>query len=260
MAKIGGDPLIALTIVSVFSGTLGALFIPFLGLPQVEVLPWLALSVIGHTAYRVFLARAYVEGDLGQVYPLARGAAPLLVALLGTIVIDEPLRPETLAGIVVLSSGIAVMTLRGGRIAAGLGLKSSGYALLTAALIAGYTLVDGLGGRIAASPLTYSAWLFLLNGIAIVVITSAVRGRRLGTTLARYWKPGIVAGAMSSGSYAIAIWAMTQAPIAVVAALRETSILFAALISVAILREPTSPWRAVGGALILCGLAVMRLA
>ncbi|MDQ3444602.1 MAG: DMT family transporter [Pseudomonadota bacterium] len=250
----------SLAMISMFSGMVGAIAIPWLGLPDARALPWLALSVFFHTGYRWFLARAYTWGDLGQVYPLARGTAPLLVALIGIWVLDETLHPLTLLGIAILSAGIMVMAFRGGRPAVHLGAHAVLFALSTSAFIAAYTVVDGLGGRASASPHIYAAWLLFLDGIAIFLVLLAARVPELATSLKRFWKPAFFGGLMSAAAYWIAIWAMTKAPIALVAAVRESSILFAALISVFILREPLSVWRSVAATLILLGLIVMRLA
>jgi drug/metabolite transporter (DMT)-like permease len=262
LVKIGASPLVSLALISMFSGMVGAVSIPLVGLPDARVLPWLALGVIFHTAYRWFLARAYTWGDLGQVYPLARGTAPLLVALVGMAALDEPLRPLSLFGILILSAGVMLMTFRGGGPAAHrhLGAHASLFALSTSAFIAAYTVVDGLGGRASASPHIYAAWLLFLDGIVIFLVLLAVRVPQLGATLRRCWKPAFIGGLMSAAAYWIAIWAMTKAPIALVAALRESSILFAALISAIVLREPLSLWRSVACMLMLIGLVALRLA
>jgi drug/metabolite transporter (DMT)-like permease len=258
VAKVGRDPLISLTVISVFGGLGGALAIPIVGLPERDVLPWLSLGVVLHTAYRFFLARAYAEGDLGQVYPLARGTAPLIVTVVVLVVIGERLSLAILAGMLVLSTGIVVITFRGDPRSARLGLRASAFALITSVFIAGYTLVDGLGAR-AGSPHAYAAWLFFLDGVAILLVAVALRGAQAVRAIGRHWKGGLAGGLMSAVAYWIAIWAMSEAPIAIVAALRETSVLFAALISMMILRVPPSLGRVLGGLLIIAGLVTIRL-
>ena len=258
VAKVGRDPLISLTVISAFAGLGGAAAIPMVGWPDRDALPWLSLGVVLHTAYRFFLGRAYAEGDLGQVYPLARGTAPLLVTLVGLVVIGERLSPAILAGMLALSAGIVVITFRGDPRSTRLSLRASAFALITSVFIAGYTLVDGLGAR-AGSPHAYAAWLFFLDGIAILLVAVALRGGEAVRAIGHHWKGGLAGGLMSAAAYWIAIWAMSQAPIALVAALRETSVLFAALISMMILRELPSRGRVLGGLLIICGLAAIRL-
>jgi drug/metabolite transporter (DMT)-like permease len=258
VAKVGADPLLSLTLISAFGGLGGGLAIPFLGPPEPAVIPWLALGVAFHTAYRFFLAQAYAEGDLGQVYPLARGTAPLIVTAVGLFVIGERLNLAALGGMAVLSVGIVVITFKGDPRSARLGLRASGFALITSVFIAGYTVVDGMGAR-AGSPHTYAAWLFFLDGFAILALTCALRGKKVLTAVGHHWRAGLGGGLMSAAAYWIAIWAMSRAPIAIVAALRETSVLFAALISLIILRKLPSRGRIVGGSLILAGLIGIRL-
>lgn len=259
VVKVGEDRLVAVTLITLFSALAGAAAIPLLGLPQPEALPWLALSVMLHTGYRIFLAQAYSTGDLGQVYPLARGTAPLLVALAAVTLFEEPLARSGLIGIVLLSAGIVALTLRGAGPRTAPGLHASLFALATSLCIAGYTLTDGFGARLNQSPHVYAAWLFFLDGVAIWAIAAIVRRDRLVPALARHWRAGLAAGVMSAAAYWIVIWAMTRAPVALVAALRESSVLFGALISVLILREPLSLWRASGAALILIGVVLIRL-
>ena len=259
--KIGSDRLIAVTLVSSFSGAIGAAAIPFVGVPGLQALHWLAASVLLHTAYKLFLARAYHAGDLGQVYPLARGVAPLLVTFAGLVALGEHITLLSLLGIVTLSVGIISMAFRGSdpSVAAPLGRQAIFLALVTSFFIAGYSLVDGAGARVAQSPHAYAAWLFFLDGIAIWFFTAWKRGPDLGAAVRSHWRVALGAGAMSAGSYWIAVWAMTQAPIALVAALRESSVLFATLISVFLLRERLMLWRILGSILIISGIAAITL-
>lgn len=259
IVKVGDDRFLSVTYITLFSGLAGLVMIPIVGVPIPAAWPWLATSVCCHTGYRLFLARAYTEGDLGQVYPLARGTAPLIVAIIGFTLIGEPLHTASLLGILVLCGGIMVMALRGGSLAAGMSRQGATFALVTSVFIAGYTLVDGLGARANGSPHSYAAWLFFLDAVVIFGIAGAVRGRRLIAATAQHWKPGLAAGVMSVAAYWIVIWAMTQAPIALVAALRESSVLFASVLSVALLHEHMSRWRAAGAVMILAGIVVIRL-
>ncbi len=258
VVKVGAAPLVSLALISAFSGLAGAVAIPVVGLPDQAAIPWLALSVVLHTAYRVFLARAYAEGDLGQVYPLARGTAPLLVTLATLVVLGEQLRPASIVGIAALSAGIIILTFRGGRTGS-LSVRATSFALITSAFIAAYTLVDGIGGRAGPSPHAYAAWLLFLDGVAILLVLGALRLPGLGVAVERHWKPALAGGMMSAAAYWIVIWAMASAPIALVAALRETSVLFAALISALVLREPPTVWRSAGALFIVAGIAGIRM-
>jgi drug/metabolite transporter (DMT)-like permease len=207
------------------------------------------------------LIESYRAGDLGQVYPIARGAAPLMTALTATLVVHEPLGLPAWSGIVLLAAGVLLLSLRGGRDLAALDRRAVGFALFTAVTICAYSIVDGIGARLAGAGKAnaYSCALFV--GIAPVVLVYALarRGTAVLPAMAPHWKTGLGGGVMAVISYSIAIWAMTVAPIAIVAALRETSVLFGALIAVVFLKEPLRANRMIAAAMILCGLLLLRI-
>jgi drug/metabolite transporter (DMT)-like permease len=173
--------------------------------------------------------------------------------------LHEPVGLVASVGIGVLGLGVILMSLKGRRRGAAFDPVAIGFALLTACVISGYTLVDGLGARAAGDPHAYSAAVFVINGIPLPLLVLWRRGVEGVKPALRLWLPGFAGGVMSLGSYWIAIWAMTVAPIALVAALRETSVLFAAIIAVVLLKEPLAPARIAAGVLILAGLALIRL-
>jgi drug/metabolite transporter (DMT)-like permease len=173
--------------------------------------------------------------------------------------VGESLGPYGWAGIIVLAGGILLLAIRGGRALQTFDVRSVGFALLTSLTITAYTLIDGLGARISGSALQYTVWLFLLSGGAMGIYGFATLGRRLAGELQRHWKMAVAGAILSTAAYAIAIWAMTVAPIALVAALRETSVLFAALLGVALLREPLLPARIAAACLVLAGVVLVRL-
>jgi len=216
-------------------------------------------SVAIHIVYYLTLAQAYRFGDLGQVYPIARGTAPLMTAMLATVWLDEGLGVYGWLGVVVLAAGILLLAVRGGRALEQFDTRSIGFALLTSLTITSYTLVDGLGARVSGSALQYTAWLFVLSGGAMAVYGFAYVGRRLSNDFAANWQLALTGAALSTAAYAIAIWAMTVAPIALVAALRETSVLFAALLGTVLLREPLLPARIVAALLVMAGVVLLRL-
>src|SRR5690606_26418037 len=203
--------------------------------------------------YRSFLIRAYEHGDLSQAYPLARGTAPLITALGGIFVLSEVPSSLSMAGILLLSLGTLLMSLRGGSMAT-LNPSAVGYALMTSLCIAGYTLTDGSGVRAAAPAASYATWLFGCDGLCAMAIGFFYRGPGLLAASARAWASRIRAGA-----YAIAMSAMTRAPVASVASLRETSILFAMLISVLALGEKMTRWRAAAALSIILGVVALRM-
>jgi drug/metabolite transporter (DMT)-like permease len=257
--KGGDDPLVSVTHVSLFSGTAALILLPLVALPRPDVWPWLALSALLHTAYRFFLIGAYRSGDLFHVYPIARGAAPLMTAI-GTLwLLGENIGALGFAAVVLLSGGVFLMSLRGGRLG-GLEPKAVAFAFGSAASTCAYTLVDGFGARLNGSGPGFALWMFVLNATTMQVIALAVRGPEVYATLSRSWPVPLGGGLMSMCAYFIVIWGMTKAPIALVAALRETSVLFAAVIATVLLKEPLTPWRIAASALVVAGVALLRLA
>ena len=249
---------------SISLATLGASIVvlpilPFVDFPSIEVWIWIAASVIIHTGYRLFLVKTYDVGDFAQSYPLARGIAPLITTVGAIIFIGEVPEGLTVLGIVVLSFGALLMSLRGSSDLSKFNRRAVGFALLTSMLIAGYTLTDGYGVRLANTASSYAAWLFFCDGLCSIAIGFLYRGRGLLTVLASEWKTNLLTGGLLAGSYWIIMWAMTKAPIASIAALRETSILFAMLISVLVLGERVTPWRVLATVFIVGGVVILRL-
>ncbi len=206
--KFGLDPFSTMALIAVASMAVAVPLVPIVGFPSAASWPWLAGSLALHLAYFIGLTEAYRTGDMGQVYPIARGTAPLLTALASYLLLGEDLGILGSSGIVVLVCGVVLVSVRGGRNLVRLDRRAVGYALFTAVSICGYSLVDGIGARKA------------------------------------YW---------------IVIWAMTVAPIALVAALRETSVLFGAAFAVVFLGEPLRPIRILAAVLIVAALALIRL-
>jgi drug/metabolite transporter (DMT)-like permease len=232
------------------------------GLPGAAAWPWLIASILIHIFYFAGLIESYRTGDLGQVYPIARGAAPLMTAIMTTMFVGENLGAAGWTGIVLLTAGVLLLSLRGGRGLATLDRKAVGFALFTAVSICAYSVVDGIGVR-AAGPGRAAAYsLVLFVGIApmVVVYALARRGVAVLPAMVPFWKIGLGGGALAVISYSIALWAMTAAPIAIVAALRETSVLFGALIAVLFLGEPLRAARVIAAAIIVVGLMLLRVA
>ena len=259
VVKIGLDQFLTVTLVSVAAGAVALACLPFTEVPAGSVWYWILASAILHTGYKIFLVQAYKAGDLGQVYPLARGAAPLIVAAVSLVALEEGLDSANLAGIGVLVAGVWQMSLRGGHQVRGLNRTAVLYALGTSCFIAGYTLVDGLGARQAASAMSYTIYLFVIDAVLIAIVCLAMRGWKGIRRMEGAWKSGLAGGALSLGAYWIAIWAMTQAPIATVAALRETSVLFAIVIATVVLKEKLTPWRLAAAFVISGGTLLLRL-
>ena len=252
----GGDPLLDTATVVAGSGFCGLLVVPFLPLPDPSAWKFAAASALIHWGYYVTLARAYHTGDLSFAYPLMRGTAPLLTTVLGIVFLRELPTPQVALGIVLISSGIVFIAFirRNPHPPA-----AAGWALANAAIIAAYTLVDGAGARTSGNALAYVTWLTFLESIAFLAWIYLHRGHASVAYVARGWKRGLVGGAASLAAYGIVLWAMTRAPVAAVAALRETSVLFAALIGAVWLREGLGLPRLAGAASVVLGIAALKM-
>jgi drug/metabolite transporter (DMT)-like permease len=259
LIKVGLDPLSSTTLIVFGSGAVALLMLPFVGMPAWAAGPWLIASVIIHLGYFAAHIEAYRAGDLGQVYPIARGAAPLMTATATTFLVGERLGVIGWGGIVALVAGVVLLSARGGRELTHIDRRAVGFALLTALTICTYSVVDGIGARLALNPLSYSLWLFA--GITVVMVPYALYrgGRDVIPAMQTYWRRGLVGGALQVASYGTVLWAMTLAPIAIVATLRETSVLFGAVIAVVVLKEPLRAMRIVAAILIVCGLVLIRI-
>jgi drug/metabolite transporter (DMT)-like permease len=258
--KRGLDPLTTTVLISLGAALVAATLLPVVGLPNAATWPFLAASVLIHLCYFAALIESYRAGDLGHVYPIARGSAPLMTAIATTLVIGERPAPLGWLAIVLLTAGVLLLSLRGGRDIERLDRRAVGFALATAVTICAYTVTDGAGARLAGNALAYALVLFV--GIGFVMSAYALIRRGLGALRAGrdQWVTGIAGGALQVGSYGIAVWAMTVAPIALVAALRETSVLFGTVIAVALLKEAPQASRIIAALMIVSGLALIRLA
>jgi drug/metabolite transporter (DMT)-like permease len=220
----------------------------------------MSASVIIHNFYYYFLLRAYAHGDLGHVYPIARGLGPLLVAILSGSLLGETLRFSEAIGVALISCGIIGLSLGGGFALAFRQGWGTTFAVLTGLTIAGYTIVDGLGARASGSALGYIAWLNILEGPWVLLIGFWRRGTRpaLQHVLTYGWRSAI-GGVIAAIGYGIAIWALSLGAMAHVAALRETSVLFAALMGTFLLGETMGWRRIVAAGVIVAGLLLMNL-
>jgi drug/metabolite transporter (DMT)-like permease len=253
------DPLRGTVLTAIGAAIVALLFMPFVGLPAPASWPYIAASVVVHVVYFAALIESYRTGDMGQVYPIARGSAPLMTAGATTLILGEHLGVLGWAGIVMLAGGVLLLSMRGGRDLTRLDKRSVGFALLTAVTICAYSLVDGIGARLSGNANAYTVWMFVGNGIGMALYALA-RGQGVGVvTIMHHWRIGFGGGGLQLFSYGIAIWAMTVAPIAIVAALRETSVLFGAAIAVIWLKEPLRPTRLVAALVIVAGLVLIRV-
>lgn len=255
--KTGVSKQTSMFVLSVGHALIGAVVVPFFPFPASEVWPWLLGSGVIHAAYQLFLAYAYEQGDLSRVYPIARGAAPVLVLVFSLLFLSDPLSGGELVGIAVLGLGIVLMAR--GVLTNGESRRLLPFAFGSELATAGYTLTDGLGARVSGQPLAYVSWLMMMSALFYTPAVIALKGRRMVSGDACAWGLGLVAAAASFGAYAIAVWAMTQAPIALVGALRETSILFAVLIGWLAFGDRMDGGKAVAVGLILTGAILTRV-
>jgi drug/metabolite transporter (DMT)-like permease len=259
LIKVGLDPLSTTTLISLGAGLVALAFVPLVGVPAWAAWPWLIASVLVHLFYFASLIESYRTGDLGQVYPIARGSAPLMTATVTTLFVGEKLSLIGWGGIVALVVGVLLLSARGGRELAMVDRRAIGFAFFTALTVCGYSVVDGIGARLSGNANAYSLSLFA--GIAVAMLPYALfrDGRDVIPAMQRFWRRGLVGGALQLLSYGIAIWGMTVAPIAIVATLRETSVLFGAIIAVVVLKEPLRTARVLAACLIVCGLVMIRV-
>ncbi|WP_044183987.1 DMT family transporter [Phytobacter massiliensis] len=256
IVKAGSDKLYSAICVSGSAAAMALVMLPFSPQPALASVPFLAASCVLQVIYTVLVAKTYQVSDMSQTYPLMRGTAPLLVALISVVALGDSLSGLAWTGIGVICASILGMAMNGrSRSQRGIVL-----ALVNACFIAGYTLVDGTGVRLAGTALGYTLWTFFLNGFCLLAWAMVVRRREVSRYLVNNWQKGVPGGIGTMGSYGLALWAMTQAPLAVVAALRETSILFGALIACVLLKEKVSGVRIVAACGIAAGAILLRLA
>lgn len=257
LVKINEDRLAIMGMIAAWTGCMSCLVVPWLAVPAPEVWPYLAASVVLHHAYRLTLLYAYRDGDLSQVYPIARGAAPILVLIFAYVFTGETVSRLSVFAIVLACMAIVSLALhRGSAPAAG---RPVFWALCTATCIACYTVVDGAGVRLTENALSYAAWLSALSGTSFAAGVLAVKGRNMIGVMRRRAVVGMIGAVMTLAAYWLVLWALTRAPMGPVAAMRETSVIFAALIGVFFLKESFGRLR-IAAALTVAGASgLLRL-
>lgn len=259
LVKASPDKFLDIVLVTSGAAALSAAVLPFLPLPWLASLPYIAASAVIHVAYFALIGASYRRGDMSHAYPLMRGAAPLLVALASGPLIGERLSLGEWGGIFLICGGILGLLLVERR-NIGLAASTTRFALINAVVIAAYTLVDGTGVRLSGNPVSYTMWIFLLTAAPLLIWTLLRRQADIASHLYRRWHFGLIGGACTLGAYILVLWAMTQAPVAMVAALRETAIVFGTAISAFVLKERFGWSRPVAAAVILLGVVTIKLA
>ncbi|MEW6512643.1 MAG: EamA family transporter [Pseudomonadota bacterium] len=256
VVKASADRFLDYTGLAVAAAAVAACILPWLALPATASWPWLLTTTFIHVGYYLLLMRAYQHADLSLAYPLMRGSAPVLVALASPLAGDI-LTPALWSGIALIACGIALPV--------GIGIQRGGiatsglfYGFATAGVIALYTVIDGIGARASGNPLSYTLWLFFLNAWLVLGVAIWRRGKAALIHLQRRWLFSLLGSVLTMGSYGIVLWAMTVAPIPAVAALRETSVIFAAILGAWLLKERMGRWRIAGALLVALGAASIR--
>jgi phosphonate utilization associated putative membrane protein len=261
LVKSSSDKEMDTALIHLIGSLLAIPLVLLVGWPPHSAWPYLVASITIHIGYYFALTGAYRHGDLSLTYPLMRGVAPLLVALSSIVTMGEQLSLLGWLGVLGISVGVLVLGLSRHAFEAP---KAVAFALVNAAIIAIYTLVDGQGVRAAGTTLTstlqYVATLFMFDGWPFAVMIFAQRGAALPRYARQRWPLASVGALASLGSYGIALWAMTRAPVAMVAALREVSVLFAMVIGTLVLKEGVTTGRVIGSMVIIGGVMALRLA
>lgn len=256
LAKSTADRVAGFVAMSTVSVVLGAVGVGFVPSPDPAAYPYLALSGVLHVIYMLLMAWSYRVGDFNQVYPLARGTSPLLVTIIGLLFLHEVPALGQLLGILLVCVGLAALVFTRARHGAPT-WPALVSAVATGLAITSYTVVDGLGVRRSDTVLGYVVWLQLTMGLGFVVVAALARGRRVLSFDRRTWLRGLGGGLIAATGYGLVLWAQTQAPLGTVAALRETSIVFGALIGAALLHEPMGRQRVIASVVVVTGVVLI---
>ncbi len=255
MVKASSDRLLTLATIRAVGLVFGCLLLFFVPMPAPKSWPFLIAAIFIHYAYYAFMLNGYRVGDFSQVYPIARGVAPLLVAALAAFLVGEHLSVGQLAAVLLTSTGIVILALGRGRPRKG----AVPFAVATGVTIAGYTFLNGLGVRHGGTVLGYLAWLEIGTGVGVVLVTVLRRRAGILAIAPSQGLRGIAAGVLAVGGYLAGLWAITLLPMAPVTAMRETSVVFGAIIGVVVFRESLGPQRIAAACLVAAGIMALTL-
>jgi len=258
MVKGGADKRVTMAAVMLGHVPPAALALLFVDAPAWDSWPWLLAGMLAHLGYQIFLLGAYTKGDLSQVYPIARGLAPLVVTAVSVVLLGERLAALEILAVGMIAAGLMSMALLRGTDGAR-NTEAVRLALATGCFIAAYSLIDGYGARVSGSPVGFYAWLGSGNAVLFALYLRLRHPGVLRVTFTRALPVFFVGGTASFAAYAIVIWSFTQAPIALVTALRETSIVFAVGIGVVVFKEDLTRAKGLAICATLAGAALLRL-
>ncbi len=253
VVKSGKSKLHGMALVGVFTSMVSICFLPFANILPWEVYLWIGFSLFVHFAYKLCLTEAYNVGDFAQIYPIARGSAPLMVLLGAYFILGERISLLATGFIIILVLGVCLASYSGSG-SLQLQRRAVLLALATAFFIACYTVIDGIGVRNSGDTFSYVVWLMSLDGLLFTLFAYKRSGKELYPYLKKHWKSGVVGGSLSLIAYGIALWAITKTPMALVAGLRETSILFAIFLAWLFVKEKINRYQILAGGLIVCGV------
>jgi drug/metabolite transporter (DMT)-like permease len=256
VVKTSDDGLVSRGCMNGFAFLVALPFIAMVPFPDATLWRILLLSVLVHGLYPFFLVEAYRNSDLSSAFPLARGSTPLFVALLSALTLKQHLSATSLVGIVLICAAVASFSFE--RSSLSNHLRGKATALATGLIIAVYTVIDAIGLRVAPTAFSYIVWLFLLDGAFVAFAVTIARRRHVAGYLRREWKTALVAGILGVSSYGLALLALSFGPVTEIAALRETSVIFAAIIGTLILGEPFGTRRASAAATVVLGVILLQ--
>ena len=251
-----GDKTIAIGLVALGHMVLGLIGAAILPLPDIKVIPFIIASTLIHWGYYYGLTTAYKFGDLSLIYPIARGISPVIVTFFAFFWIDERLSWVEMGGVLLISSGILFLGLRS--LSNEKSIPALVFALTTGILIAAYSLTDGFGVRLTENPLSYIVWLFIAEGFVVFYIFGRFKVRLLKSSFSEIML-GFFAGVISTIAYGLALYAKSLAPLGIVTALRETSVIIATLIGVLWFKEKPIGYRIGAASIVFCGIIFLTL-
>jgi len=257
MIKSSTNVLFDMTLVVFFGGVVTVPFMLLVDRPPAAAWPYILASMVLHLGYYIALVGAYRAGDLSHGYPIMRGVAPLIVSVSALLFLGEAPKPLVWVGVLLICGGVLSLGFVGFHWQQS--RRSLAWALTNAVIIACYTLTDAAGVRVSGRADSYTVWLFTLDALPFALLVFFMKRKEVTAYARQFWLRGLVGGALSAAAYAVVLWAMTRAPVAAVAALRETSVIFAALIGVWLLKEGHIARRIAGAVTVACGVIALKI-
>lgn len=256
IVKNSGDKLIGLTAINIVSGIIGVVAVFLVSPPNINMIVILLLSVVAHVLYKLSLAKMYSGGEISYLFPFARGIAPLIATMFAWILLEEKIPEDHFYGILLISFGLISLVFERGIPKIDI-LNALGVAVAVGTLIGFYSVIDGVGSRLAPNWLSFAAWLYVIDAVAFILVVRLIRGPKIWSMLTNNYRIGILSGLIATVSYGVFLWALSVGEIGVVAALRETSILFVVILGSLFLKEKINVVRISAIFLLIPGLVLI---